>query len=72
MQNTLKALQALARYLRSRMALPVIGVTGTNGKTTTKELVSSIFGQHHKVLKTTGKPEQSYRDAIMHRQNGRR
>jgi UDP-N-acetylmuramoyl-tripeptide--D-alanyl-D-alanine ligase len=53
-KNTLAALQALARYLRSRMALPVIGVTGTNGKTTTKELVSSIFGQHHKVLKTTG------------------
>jgi len=53
-QDTLAALQALARYLRSRMALPVIGVTGTNGKTTTKELVSSIFGQHHKVLKTTG------------------
>jgi len=53
-QNTLAALQALARYLRSKMALPVIGVTGTNGKTTTKELVSSIFGQHHKVLKTTG------------------
>ncbi len=53
-QNALAALQALARYLRSRMALPVIGVTGTNGKTTTKELLSSIFGQHHKVLKTTG------------------
>ena len=53
-KDTLASLQALARYLRSRMALPVIGVTGTNGKTTTKELVSSIFGQHHKVLKTTG------------------
>jgi len=53
-KDTLAALQALARYLRSKMALPVIGVTGTNGKTTTKELVSSIFGQHHKVLKTTG------------------
>ena len=53
-KDTLAALQALARYLRSKMALPVIGVTGTNGKTTTKELVSSIFGQHHRVLKTTG------------------
>ena len=53
-KDTLAALQDLARFLRSRMALPVIGVTGTNGKTTTKELISSIFGQRHKVLKTTG------------------
>lgn len=53
-RDTLAALQALARYLRSRMVLPVIGVTGTNGKTTTKELISSIFGQRQKVLKTTG------------------
>jgi UDP-N-acetylmuramoyl-tripeptide--D-alanyl-D-alanine ligase len=53
-KNTLVALQDLARYLRSRMVLPVIGVTGTNGKTTTKELLSSIFGQYQKVLKTTG------------------
>jgi len=53
-KNTLVALQDLARHLRSRMLLPVIGVTGTNGKTTTKELLSSIFGQRQKVLKTTG------------------
>lgn len=52
--NTLAALQSLARFLRTRMALPVIGVTGTNGKTTTKELISSVFGQRQKVLKTTG------------------
>ena len=53
-KDTLAALQSLARYLRSSTALPVIGVTGTNGKTTTKELISSIFGQRQKVLKTTG------------------
>lgn len=53
-KNTLAALQDLARYLRLRMVLPVIGVTGTNGKTTTKELISSIFGQSRKALKTTG------------------
>ena len=53
-KDTLSALQALAHYLRSVMNPPVIGVTGTNGKTTTKELISSVFGQHQKVLKTTG------------------
>ena len=53
-KDTLAALQALARYLRSVMNPPVIGVTGTNGKTTTKELISSVFGQRQKVLKTTG------------------
>ncbi len=50
--NTLKALQDIARYLRAKCAIPVIGVTGTNGKTTTKELIASIFGQVKKVLKT--------------------
>jgi len=52
--DTLEALQALARYLRQKRAIPVIAVTGTNGKTTTKELTASIFSQEKKVLKTGG------------------
>ncbi|MGC2062641.1 MAG: UDP-N-acetylmuramoyl-tripeptide--D-alanyl-D-alanine ligase [Thermodesulfovibrionales bacterium] len=59
--NTLRALQALAQYLRQKRAIPVIAVTGTNGKTTTKELIASIFGSEFsaefgskKVLKTGG------------------
>lgn len=53
-RNTLSALQDIARYLRSKMQVPVIGITGTNGKTTTKELVSSILSSRHKVLRTSG------------------
>lgn len=53
-KNTLKALQAVAQFLRSKKHTPVVAVTGTNGKTTTKELISSILSVRQKVLKTTG------------------
>jgi UDP-N-acetylmuramoyl-tripeptide--D-alanyl-D-alanine ligase len=53
-ENTLMALQDLARYRRSRRSVPVVCVTGTNGKTTTKELIASILSQKHAVLRTTG------------------
>jgi UDP-N-acetylmuramoyl-tripeptide--D-alanyl-D-alanine ligase len=52
--NTLKALQDLAKYLRQKLGVPVFSVIGTNGKTTTKELLSSILGTRYKVLKTAG------------------
>ena len=41
--DTLKALQELARFHRSQMSVKVIGVTGTNGKSTTKEMTASII-----------------------------
>ncbi len=53
-KNTLKALQDLARFRRLKRNIPVVCVTGTNGKTTTKELTASILAQKHRVLKTTG------------------
>ena len=53
-KNTLKALHDIARHRRSQRGVPVVSVTGTNGKTTTKELVASILSQNHAVLKTTG------------------
>jgi UDP-N-acetylmuramoyl-tripeptide--D-alanyl-D-alanine ligase len=52
--DTLKALQEIARHLRIKKGIPVIGITGSNGKTTTKELVASILGTSYKVLKNEG------------------
>ncbi|HMK55422.1 MAG TPA: UDP-N-acetylmuramoyl-tripeptide--D-alanyl-D-alanine ligase [Dissulfurispiraceae bacterium] len=52
--DTLLALQALARYVRNRFRGPVIAVVGSNGKTTTKELISSVLGTSLRVLKTEG------------------
>ncbi|TAN43259.1 MAG: UDP-N-acetylmuramoyl-tripeptide--D-alanyl-D-alanine ligase [Nitrospirae bacterium] len=52
--DTLHALHALARFLRKRFEGPVIGVVGSNGKTTTKELTVSVLGMKMKVLKTEG------------------
>jgi UDP-N-acetylmuramoyl-tripeptide--D-alanyl-D-alanine ligase len=49
--DTLKALQGIARYLRLRRDIPVIGITGSNGKTTTKELIASILATKYRVLK---------------------
>jgi UDP-N-acetylmuramoyl-tripeptide--D-alanyl-D-alanine ligase len=50
--DTLEALQALARYHRRRLGIPVIGITGTNGKTTTKEMIASVLGTRYRVLRS--------------------
>ncbi len=52
--DTLRALHDLARHIRKRFKGDVIGVVGSNGKTTTKELISSILGERLRVLKTLG------------------
>lgn len=51
-ENGLKALQELAKYHRSQLQIPIIGITGSNGKTTTKELVTSVLKQHYKCYAT--------------------
>lgn len=52
--DTLKALHEIARYMRLKRDIPVIGITGSNGKTTTKELIASILSTGYTVLKNTG------------------
>ena len=53
-KNTLRALQDLASYQRSLFPFRVIAVTGTNGKSTTKEMIASIIKTKYRTLKTKG------------------
>ncbi|MGI6292463.1 MAG: UDP-N-acetylmuramoyl-tripeptide--D-alanyl-D-alanine ligase [Bacteroidales bacterium] len=53
-ENVLETLQSLARFHRKQLSIPVIGITGTNGKTTTKELLHSVIATSYKVLSTKG------------------
>ncbi len=52
--DSLNALQELARYHRSRLSIPVIGITGTNGKTTTKELINAVLSRRFRTFATQG------------------
>ena len=52
--DVLTALQDLATHHRRQLQIPVIGLTGTNGKTTTKELINSVLSQRFKTLATQG------------------
>ncbi|MEZ2337280.1 UDP-N-acetylmuramoyl-tripeptide--D-alanyl-D-alanine ligase [Mucilaginibacter sp. RCC_168] len=53
-EDVLSALQDLARHHRRQLQIPVIGLTGTNGKTTTKELINAVLSQHFKTQATQG------------------
>ncbi len=52
--NTQRALRDLARWYKSRFTIPFIGITGSVGKTTTKDMVAAVLGEHYRVLKTEG------------------
>ena len=52
--STQRALRDLARWYKTRFNIPFIGITGSVGKTTTKDMVAAVLGEHYKVLKTEG------------------
>jgi UDP-N-acetylmuramoyl-tripeptide--D-alanyl-D-alanine ligase len=52
--DVLKTLQQLAQYHRNQLKIPVKGITGTNGKTTTKELVAAVLSKQYKTAYTKG------------------
>ena len=53
-EDSIKALQQIAEYKRNLYNIPVIAVTGSVGKTSTKDIIASVMSQKYKVLKTQG------------------
>ena len=50
--NVLETLQELSNFHRKKLDIPVIGITGSNGKTTTKELCHAVLSSKYKTLST--------------------
>ncbi len=53
-ENTILALQQIAQYKRNMYQIPVVAITGSVGKTSTKDMVANVLSQKYKVLKTQG------------------
>ena len=53
-KNVIKAIQDIAKYKRENSNVKVVGITGSVGKTSTKDIVASVLSQKYKVLKTQG------------------
>lgn len=53
-EDVLSSLQQLATYHRKKLNIPLIAIVGSNGKTTTKELISSVLSTHFNILSTPG------------------
>lgn len=64
-KDTIEALQKLAAAYRAKFDIPVIGVTGSVGKTTTKEMISAVLSKKYHVLKTIGNLNSQIGTALM-------
>jgi len=53
-EDVLSSLQALAKFHREQFTIPFIAITGSNGKTTTKELVAAVLSSHYTIYTTKG------------------
>ena len=53
-ESTLQALKDIAEYYRSALTIPVVGITGSVGKTSTKEMIAAVLSQRFNTLKTRG------------------
>ena len=53
-EDVLTSLQALAKFHRAQFNIPFIAITGSNGKTTTKELVAAVLSSHYTIYTTKG------------------
>ena len=53
-KDSLEALQQLAHHHRSLLSIPIVGLTGSNGKTTTKELIATVLAKKYKTYATKG------------------
>ncbi len=53
-EDTLLALKQIAEYYREKLGIKVVGITGSAGKTSTKEFIASVLGEKYSVLKTEG------------------
>ncbi len=51
-EDTKKALQDIGRYIRSRLSLPLVGITGSVGKTTTREMIAAALSAGYRTFKT--------------------
>lgn len=53
-ENSAKALAKIGAFYRQQLSIPIVGITGSVGKTSTKEMIASVLSEHYKVQKTAG------------------